>query len=246
MKRNSNIYSHSFGGIIWNIEFDEVSNALLIEIRSTVEQSFELHRTSLKTLETKKIVNTNLEWAHKPVCFTNDHIVLSKFTSDTSPELSGIWVLNPEGNNLWENPEFKWDSDSQNIKDPSGASRDLISGNISSDVSFQPGQLNVKNPIGYDVESEHYEEMKEFIGSEGLEGPIEYLQLDNNSFILSYNTTSEESSKCQLQVWDTSKGVIYEKKISSNQNGIAFETFFVIDNLLIYTVEKSTLEVFKL
>ncbi len=246
LKRNTNIYSHAFDGIIWNIEFDGASKTLLLEIRSNAEQSFELFLVSLESMESKKVKHKELEWFHKPVFYLNGLIGVSKFTSETTPELSGILVLNDKGEQLWVNDALTWDQNTFTINDTEGHPYDLRSGIKSQSLPKQSNQELVQVPIGYDPDSEHYASIVEFIGQDNLIGNIEYLEIDENNFVVSYNSQQGTGSICKLDIWNDGDGLVQSKKISSNENGIAFETFFLIDNFWVYTIEKSTLEILKL
>ena len=247
-----------FPGIIRSIKTTEDQSLLCIE---NVEEESSIPYYNIVDLNETKLLESNI--AVKPSktlvlkTIVNNFLVLNEYSNGQNPDKAKAIVYD------YKNKRIKWEKEDFNIIDIKGkliksphqyfegrySYWDIESGSIvESDENENPEtNKNEHFPLCYPETNEHFAWFVKVISGQNKHIPrisCEYLEL-NDKIIISYYYMEKEALNNSLIVLDPHGQTIESIKLGKNLKGIGKDTFFAIENRLIFISHKNTLNIYE-
>jgi hypothetical protein len=247
-------FSHSFKGKIWSLNTDDQGTFLVIEERDESIMEVAFHILDFKTFALRQTITLEEKWWIAIVHVSRECILFKTYSADGNPEVKSIICWNIKNRKeAWINNEFK----NIEILNDQILSRDedelkyydLETGSV---TDVRSKELNIfenkiTKPIYYPISNEYFSLISRFLTevlNETIVVGAEYLE--GNGFITISYYTKESKLANKLLVVDMNKEILLHKTLGKEISGIGQDTFFIQDNNLIFTVEKTEFFIYQL
>lgn len=248
-----------FHGVIRAIKMDQEQGGLCIE---SVREEQSLEYSFFDPKHDNTIQNSLvLEWAQGRTLHTwqGEYLVLTQHYPNKNPDQSDILVYSvKEKKLLWDSKSTRILSigrDCVSVPHPNFPQKALFltleSGSTCQTFQeYASDQLNkrIHAPLIYSATSKHFTLFKKYLMQVVKHEPIgscEYLELENMIFI-SYFARVGGNLCGYLMISDSSGLVKHHFNIGEKLAGIARDTFFILDNRLIFVSHTHTLNVYEI
>jgi hypothetical protein len=257
-------FSILFDGTIWKILPDEVQKRLLIEVRNA-----DLHQAEVFSLDLNKEELLPLHplpadttwWLGLEAAF-DGIAVLHTYPNEQEPAHRGVYMYDMStGQELWHTTLVSYKgiqpgqllvkeestgqlqvlSSQTGQAMPMPAPEDAIMRNF--DACRQDRNKIPRFPLHYPAKHAYFESVSQFIkiktGHTAIEG-TDYLEA-GGFIIISYYTLQDTRLANRLLITDSSGNVLLQDILALNLIGIGSDTFFVLDQLLLFIKNKNEL-----
>jgi hypothetical protein len=247
-------FNHHFENEIWKIVYDQQQHLLALELRNKEEKEVFIHSIDL---DTGKFIGEQVlspTWLSNLVGVLGSHYVIQKYKTGSFPEPKGWYLISSKGNNI------ELESADGSIAFISGLriyytkvmfeqiimeAYDTGLGKFISIESIDDGQpenveTNINIPQQYSEGLEHFNTVKNFIGKKTkkeITGLCEYYET-GSKIVVSYYIRGAEKLENYLLVSDEKGKLLMDNLINSNISDFKKDTFFVIENQLIFVKDK--------
>lgn len=269
-KKLENIHTFSFPNPVWKMLFQTDGSALSLEIRNqeTLEATF-----SILDPVRKKLLLTDLafedSWWTNIFSFIGEYLVFYTYSDTQNPEEKNFFVVK------WTTEEIIWYSDSFMVVDTAlgklyGYDKkdddkilkevDFFTNKIKviGDKKIQnreqgkellyPDSQKLLYPFAYTEGSNYFAVVLNYVAQQMNVHPVkscEYLEV-GQFIIISYYIYEHKNLVNYLMVVNKTGDLLYHEKICDNLPGVATDTFFVLDHVLIFIKDKSQVVCYEL
>lgn len=250
--------AQTFSGIIRSIKVSEDQQLLCIE-NIEEERSIPYYNIvdlgETKLVESKCVVKQSKTLVLKTI--VDDFIVLIEYSNGQNPDQADIIVYDYKNKRIkWEKENFKIiDIEGKLVKSPHQYFEgrysywDIESGSIVESTENENLKTNKNQhfPLCYPETNEHFSWFAKVISEQTEHIPriiCEYLEL-NNKMIISYYYKEKEAMNNSLIVLDNKGQKIESIKLGENLKGIGKDTFFAMENRLIFISHKNILNIYE-
>lgn len=203
------------------------------------------------------------EWWMGLVALRDNLLFVKQYHDSQQPEQQGLLAVNVKTMDVeWWVDNFQWlRMDGQSVTGKQHGDGESILKRYSINTGEElpvvsepqnadevPEAAVASYPIHYTGESPHFETVRAFIASHfnvKAEGACDYLEA-HNKIIVSWFYSEGSSYGNVLSVLDTDGQVVIEEKIGTGLDALAADTFFVLENKLIFVANKTQLVVYEL
>jgi hypothetical protein len=265
-QQNKSIISFPFKGIIWKLSLDISEKLLVLELRNEEDRSVnfagvDLIKKSLVWQDVKVETSwwTGLEEA------AEGRVYLHNYKDPQNPEHEGIIVLNGRnGKEIWRDSGKTFLALSEGyIVASEGNDDNRKYYKLDSKTGKPAGELDTKglfkarstkarqsenllNSFHFSFENAHFSKIagfvKQIMDAEPVQA-LDYLEY-GEQVIISFYLYTPEGLMNYLLVIDEEGAVKYKECIGTRLKGIAMDTFFIFEDLLIFVKEKKELVIF--
>ncbi|MFT7162332.1 MAG: hypothetical protein ACI9GZ_003522 [Bacteroidia bacterium] len=250
--------AQKFSGIIRSIKTTEDQSLLCIE---NVKEESSIPNYNIIDLNKTKLLESNI--AVKPSktlvlkTIVDNFLVLNEYSNGQNPDKARAIVYD------YKNKRINWEKENFNIIDIKGkliksphqyfegrySYWDIESGSIveSDENENLKTEKNEYFPLCYPETNEYFSWFAKVISGQKKHMPrisCEYLEL-NDKIIISYYYMEKEALNNSLIVLDSYGQTIESIKLGENLKGIGKDTFFAIENHLIFISYKNTLNIYE-
>ncbi len=244
------LFQKKFNDLIWRILPDTHSNLFAVELRDEQSRKVVFHGLDSATGEIlSEIYPTHDDWWVGIECVYNQKMILHGFEDEENPTHSGVYCYDlRNGKLLWSFPSHRMNTFSHDfvlmqseetvtIVDWSGES---VAQSAKSEV-IESDRL--QSPSPYSQESEYFNTVSQFISERFGQHPIELIEyLETEQLIMiSYNFAESGKLTNQLKVLTIDGEIVLEEVLGTGLKGIGVNTFFLSQNQLIFTKDKTEL-----
>jgi hypothetical protein len=256
-------FSILFDGTIWRMIPEETTSSLVLEVRNA-----DLHQTSFYSLHLHEAALTEItpvtdeQWWLGLQDAYQGCVILHGYADEQNPVPQGIYCYAVQsGKLLWQKPHYQYFSLLKNSILTTEAGKkelyklDLQTGILTAthtepeDVTLE-AQLfaNERNkiprfPLHYPAKHAYFDIISDFVkqktGLHAIEA-ADYLEY-KDLVILSYYIYGDNKLENRLLISDTNSTIIFEDILALSLNGIGLDTFFVLENQLIFIKNKNEL-----
>ncbi|WP_158288501.1 DUF4905 domain-containing protein [Mucilaginibacter psychrotolerans] len=246
------LFSHQFGGTIWRMEIDELTDILLLEIRNSDDKQVSFASLSLTTgqlyfegFTTEERWLTGLEAVYDGVA------LLHYYKHEGSPEHKGIVAIGAQdATALWSNYSHAFDHLSTNgpiVYDTSLQPKkpmlaDMITGRPMR--SYQPADAPLPNSIAVPANAPARDFVAGILPLEPYGNIVHSLDY-NNYRIVSLHTLKNGALQQHLYIMED-PGVVYTDLLNTNIQKLQPEAFVLHKNVLVYIKNKTEIIVLAL
>ncbi len=226
---------------IWGIKYN--SPYLALEVRNQEEETVEYVILN----ESLEIINSIIpqeDWLINIEALTNNELLLTTFEEGESPLKKDILFYNIETGN----EELIQNSSLVEVNTNELSILDHKTQEVSQWVISNKQDKDVTYPAHYPQESEHLQTVASFLKNVASKDHVvstDYLETKNN-IIISYFCLENEILNSYLLITDLEGAPIHQFTTGEKLNGIAFDTFFLVENRLYYIAYKNTLSTISL
>lgn len=238
----------TFDGLIWNTRHE--GSWLCIESRNSTSHETTFHTLNLDSLEiSASFIGHFDKWMSGLETIHNDNIVIHGYDKEQNIHKKGIALYDLDGNLLNEYDYLTFEFISPEGIIASDPNEELVlieKGNLFEYKSKKDNKITnteVLLPIHYLNEDAHFKTFKEFIlqkkGYEAVHS-VEYLEINNKLLISYYLYEGKQLTNCLLLL-NSEGDLLYEVELDQELSGIGYGTFFVINNVVYFIKNKTTL-----
>jgi len=217
-------YNHN----IWKIHAFQESKFLAIEIRNTETQEASFDILDLYSNQIVSHIVTQEDWWINIAHIIDEEVIFYTFEADNNPEPKEYMAYNAvSGNKLWNKQEFNLSNFSQ--------------------TKGETKNIEIISPFQYPGNSEYFNTVKEFLKSQVEVNPvrdINYYENEQFIFISYYEETNKLAN--YLLVLTLNGEVIFKENLGDFQKGITDQSFFLIDNKLIFVKDVNDFFIYEL
>jgi hypothetical protein len=249
----------TFPGTIWKTLAEVKSKILFIESRDSVKKTvtfsaFDLEKNTLlwRDVEFEEKWWISLGFAH------DDILMLTVYTDTNNPDKKSVLAFDVQNQSLrwWKNNfVVAYVVDSVVVgQDTKFGSKEVIidvnTGNEVTGVSKEnviAQNFDIIRPLQYLQGTDHFETVKDFVARKTsivASQAIEYCE--HKGIIVISAFTGESELANYLIVFNSEGGLLLKEQLGENLKGIAFDTFFVLADALIFVKNKSELVSYKI
>lgn len=226
---------------IWGIKYNSPHIALEIRNQDDETVKYVILDESLKLLNT---IKPKENWLINMEALTNEELILSTFEEGETPIKKDILLYNIKTGleDIIESHSIIEIKDTQLLM-ATNESKNLIEKTITNTSA-----KNITFPAHYPQESEHLQTVANFlknIVSKDKVTSADYLETENN-IIISYFCFENETLNSYLLITDLEGTPIHQFTTGEKLNGIAFDTFFLVENRLYYIAYQNRLSAISL
>lgn len=240
-----------FSAPIWKLLPDTTHQQLVVEIRDAATQYVDFATICANTGEIgcNGIENLTDSWWTGLDAAGNGVFVLYQYADKHNPIKKGICVYETrQGNLLWTNEEAifqgfegeamriaTWNNktETQIVNPKNGLP-------IVKTTTDEKNEKLVAYPYLFHEQNPHFSDLKEFIAQKtkhyAVES-IEYYETKKN-IILSYHIVQNTTFANYLLIADVQGNVLQTQQLSNKLKGIAYNTFFLLNNCIIFVADK--------
>lgn len=239
-----------FSNIIWRIAPDNASDYVLIESRDEQRKKVKFHGVDLTSGKITSEFRPNTDdWWVGIESINDKKVILHGYESDESPIHKGLFCHSlVDGSELWNFNDYQTENitlQSITIKSSSEvvSKIDWNGKVIEKEETSEDPPSKFNNPNPYFQDSDHFKTVSEFIQQHFNSNPIElieYLEWKNHIFI-SYYIAQNSKLANLLKVLNSDGEVVFEETLGQELKGIGINTFFLSQNQLIFTKNKTEL-----
>ncbi len=248
------IFSHSFSGKIWNLHLDEATKQLALEIRNEELMQVFFQSLNLETQALHNPVFLEESWWVSLAHISYPILLFKIYHEEANATLKAIVAFDLNKNAIawqkqdWPNVEFV-----QNLiqvtNDRGEKTYFNILDGLPSQLNVGHGQIvkNIKLPSFYPPENQYYEQLQRFIAQiTGVKTNVglEYLQTDSLVFLSYYTPPPKMVNK--LLVVNQQQEILLHKELGKELKGVGQDTFFIVDNKLIFVEHNRNLFIYQL
>ena len=252
------ILVQKFSGIIRSIKLTKDQSLLCIE---NVQEKSSIPSYSIINLKETKLLESNI--VVKPSktivlkAIVGNLLILNEYSNGQNPDKAKAIVYDYNNKKIkWEKDDFKIiDINGKLIKSPHQYFEgrhsywDIESGSIVESVENENPKTNKNQyfPLCYPETNEHFSQFVHFISGQKNHIPrisCEYLEI-NNKIIISYYYMENEALSNSLIVLDSHGQTVESINLGKNLKGIGKDTFFAIENQLIFISHKNILNIYE-
>ena len=233
------IFNLSVEGIIWKIYHDLCSNNFLIENRIETPRStyFHLINPTGELLSSWEPQQEN--WWFNTIKFHDNCVYLTLYPNEDLPETSHLHQYDTKTGEL-----LKIIEDCNIVYTDNREIRYTDKENATQSITLLgTDNHSLLSPHLYSKETSYFETVKKFISQEQEIEPvesIEYLE-QPNSIIISYYLYNENKKLDNYLVALDSEGeIIYQDCVSENDSGVGTDSFFILENRVYFTKNKTS------
>ena len=262
-QRPSPIFKHEFGQAIWQMALDATQGLLALELRDLKEASVTF---SLVDLHKGNLVFDGYafeeEWWMGLVALRDNLLLIKQYHDSQQPEKQGLLAVNVKTMDVqWWLDNFQLlqmdgqtvtgkqhDEGESMLKQYSISTGDELSADSLNESTPDEAANNASYPIHYTNESPHFETVQAFIATHfnvQAAGACDYLEA-YNKIIISWFYSEGSSYTNVLSVLDADGQIVIEEKLGTGLDALAADTFFVLENKLIFVANKTQLLVYEL
>lgn len=252
------ISKHTFNGTIRTIRADNHHTTMCIEELSE-EQIPVYHLLNLETYQLvvdDLIINDNISTALAAI--SGSSIICTHYLNNQNPDQTGIIIYDFKKQLVvWEHSSTRLIKIGRNyievphphFKDKTAFINIDLGHQITNEqelIDNEPNNCEIF-PLTYTQESEHFKLFQKFLVSSVQHIPVgacEYLEFQEY-LCISYFRQSGKVFENYILIARTSGEVIACMEIDKNLKGIAKDTFFILDNQLIFVSNKGTLNIYE-
>ncbi len=257
-------FSILFDGTIWKILPDEARQLLLIETRNADLRQAEVYSLDLNKEELvllQPLPNNEGWWIGLEDVY-NGKAVLHTYADEQDPGHTGVYVYDMcSGSPLWQNTTVHYLGIQpgsmlvQDLKEKKLTILDSESGavletslpetqTIAAFEAYREKRFKIPRfPLHYPAKHAYFEPVSKFIqlktGHIAIEG-TDYLEV-NDYIIISYYTLEGTTLCNRLLLCDTTGAILMQDILALNLIGLGSDTFFVLDQLLLFIKNKNEL-----
>jgi hypothetical protein len=250
-KDSKNPYLHTFDGIIWKLVYDPVNLLLCIEIRSENSLEVEYYTVFLtEKTEVKKIdLHTEVNWWTDLVGMQKDKIFFFTHNDQKNPGPGRFFIYDYQDNQVTlDRKDVSISLINENkIVLQSREVDDFQNEIIELNKKEHQNPSNIYFPDYFSVDDAYFEKIAGFLhkklGINVVLG-LEYLEQDNY-LISSYYLKNGNKYDRYIVVFKHGES-IFNKCIDRNMDGISTESFFLMENEMIFVENRDTLAVWEL
>jgi hypothetical protein len=226
---------------IWGIKYNAPYIAL--EIRNQEEQRVD-YVVLNESLELITKILPSEDWLISMEALTHDELILSTFEEGETPKKKDILIYGISSGHEdgilnssvleMENTHFSYIN-----KETKELTQRKINNSSEKKIIF---------PAHYAQDSEHLATVADFIKNTISKNKVvsaDYLETDKN-IIISYFCFEEETLNAYLLIADLDGNPLHQFSTGEKLNGIAFDTFFLVENRLYYIAYQNTLSALSL
>ena len=250
-------FQHSVPGIIRSIKIS--TDGLLLCVES-LDKILQYPRYFIFDLKTKKLIAERLEVKkdEKIVlkAITDNHLIFNQYADGQNPDVCTAFVYNYATRSIvWEKENFNILAvNEQTVKAPHPYFEnrftfyDIKTGqDLGQENTGKSSPISNQFPDLYPSQSQHFTWFEKFISQVTSHKPelcCEYLELENR-LIISYYFFEGDVLVNNLLVANDAGEVIESFPLGKNLKGIGKDTFFVVENNLIFISDKNTLHIYE-
>jgi hypothetical protein len=257
-------FSILFDGTIWNILPDEAQQRLLIETRNADLQQAEVYSLDLQKEELLPLLPlpAGIHWWLGLEAACEGIAILHTYANEQDPGHTGVYGYDMgTGEALWQNTNVSYlgskpgqvlvqDITSRQVVLLSSTGGQVLQTStpeselISSFEAYRQDRYKIPRfPLHYPAKHAYFEPVSHFIkiktGHTAIEG-ADYLETDRY-IIISYYTLEDTTLANRLLVTDTAGSIVLQDILALNLIGIGTDTFFILDQLLLFIKNKNEL-----
>jgi len=247
-----------FSGIIRSIKISEDQSLLCIE---NVEAESSIPYYNIVDFNKVKLLDSNIDVKPSKTLvlktIVDNFLVLYEYSNGQNPDKAKAIVYD------YKSKKIKWEKEDFNIIDIKGrliksphqyfegrySYWNIESGSIVESEENEKPETNKNQhfPLCYPETNEHFSWFAKVISGQNKHLPrisCEYLEL-NDKIIISYYYMEKEALNNSLIVLDSHGQIIESINLGENLKGIGKDTFFAIENRLIFISHKNTLNIYE-
>lgn len=266
-----NLTSFSFDGLIWKVIPDEVNHLLVVEYRNSDKHLADFSAIDLKKKKIKwQGIKKDEPWWIGLEAVKDGYIYLHGYKDIQNPEHKGIIsVTSDSGKILWEEKLLSFGGvfsegilALQNEEEENKVYflLDLKTGKQKKEYSdvevlkklnqvFREKQKsNIQNALHFTQESEYFPKLSEYVQEVTSEIPalaFDYAEY-KNFIIISYYIYSDNKLQNLLLIANEEGDVLLKEILDKSPKGVGMDTFFLLENTVIFVKEKKELIIYEL
>lgn len=252
-------FSIEFSAPIWKLLPDTTHNKLVIEIRAAATQYADFATICATTGEIgcNGIDDISDSWWAGLDAAGNGVFVLYQYADKHNPIKKGIYVYDTQqGNLLWanENAIFQaFEGEMMRIATWNNTAETQIV-NPNNGLPIEKAIINEKNeklvayPYLFHEQNPHFGDLKEFIAQKTKHHAVESVEYyeTKKNIIISYHIVQNATFANYLLIADVQGNVLRTQQLSNNLKGIAYNTFFLLNNCTIFVANKKEIHCYPL
>lgn len=250
--------AQTFSGIIRSIKLSEDHRLLCIE---NIEEESSIPFYSIVDLKSSKLVEHNIRVKPSKTivlkAIVDNLLVFNEYSNGQNPDKANAIVYDYKRKKInWEKENFNiLDINGRFIKSPhqyfetSYTYWDIESGSVVDSPENKELETNKNQyfPLCYPESNKHFSWFTKVISKLNQHIPrisCEYLEL-NDKIVISYYYMDKDALNNSLIVLDNHGQIIESIKLGKNLKGIGKDTFFAMENLLIFISHKNILNIYE-
>ena len=211
------LHSKIFKGIVWKVFPHMEEHRLMVEVRNEEAMEVKYSLIDLSTFAFEEIQNEELNWWTSSFGFIDSSLIFKHFTDETNPAINELF--------LYDYKKKEWTK--------------------SNDVAERVEVPEEKLPIIYYEESESFKSISKFLSRNKINPikAIEYLEWEDK-VVMSYYEKQNNVLGRYVYVMNQEGQMLLKEKIDQQMKGVVFQSFFTLQNLLIFVKERVELKIY--